>query len=75
MSQGETVLNWQSEYALAQNKVLKRIESKVDSIQNNFHNVIESFSSRASSLESIIEELRGRIDKLHHVLKYSAMNR
>lgn len=35
ITQGEVVLNWQFENALAQNKMLKKIEKKVDSISTN----------------------------------------
>ncbi|GJW66777.1 hypothetical protein Tco_0121201 [Tanacetum coccineum] len=57
----EATLNWQSENVVAQNKVLVKILSQQGVITNSQ----EYLSSRVRSLESIINELRFKIQELH----------
>ncbi|GKA23676.1 reverse transcriptase domain-containing protein [Tanacetum coccineum] len=57
----EATLNWQSENAIAQNKFLVKILSQQGMITNSQ----EYLSSRVRSLESIINELRFKIQELH----------
>ncbi|GKD40284.1 hypothetical protein Tco_1260491 [Tanacetum coccineum] len=57
----EAILNWQSENVIAQNKVLVKILSQQSMITNSQ----EYISSRVRSLESIINELRFKIQELH----------
>nr|GEU46858.1 hypothetical protein [Tanacetum cinerariifolium] len=57
----EATLNWQSENAVAQNKVLVKILSQQSMITNSQ----EYLSSRVRSLESIINELRFKIQELY----------
>nr|GFB15703.1 putative zinc finger, CCHC-type [Tanacetum cinerariifolium] len=61
ISPAEATLNWQSENAVAQNKVLVKILSQQSMITNSQ----EYLSSRVRSLESIINELRFKIQELH----------
>ncbi|GJS98904.1 hypothetical protein Tco_0820074 [Tanacetum coccineum] len=61
ISPAEATLNWQSENAVAQNKVLVKILSQQGMITNSQ----EYLSSRVRSLESIINELRFKIQELH----------
>lgn len=68
ISQRETILNWQSENALAQNKVLRRIANKVDSVSTSMNQMANTFSNKVSSLEALICELRTKINALHYVL-------
>ncbi|GJS28656.1 putative zinc finger, CCHC-type containing protein [Tanacetum coccineum] len=61
ISPAEATLNWQSENVVAQNKVLVKILSQQGMITNSQ----EYLSSRVRSLESIINELRFKIQELH----------
>ncbi|GJR48872.1 hypothetical protein Tco_1316975 [Tanacetum coccineum] len=61
ISPAEATLNWQSENAVAQNKVLVKILSQQGMITNSQ----EYLSSRVRSLESINNELRFKIQELH----------
>ncbi|GJS47542.1 putative zinc finger, CCHC-type containing protein [Tanacetum coccineum] len=61
ISPAEATLNWQSENAVAQNKVLVKILSQQGMITNSQ----EYLSSKVRSLESIINELRFKIQELH----------
>nr|GEX01971.1 putative zinc finger, CCHC-type [Tanacetum cinerariifolium] len=61
ISPAEATLNWQSENAVAQNKVLVKILSQQSMITNSQ----EYLSSRDRSLESIISELHFKIQELH----------
>ncbi|GJV11255.1 hypothetical protein Tco_1352796 [Tanacetum coccineum] len=61
ISPAEATLNWQSENAVAQNKVLVKILSQQGMITNSQ----EYLSSRVRSLESIINELRFKIQELY----------
>nr|GEU83962.1 putative zinc finger, CCHC-type [Tanacetum cinerariifolium] len=61
ISPTEATLNWQSENAVAQNKVLVKILSQESMITNSQ----DYLSSRVRSLESIINELRFKIQELH----------
>ncbi|GJZ50584.1 hypothetical protein Tco_0604774 [Tanacetum coccineum] len=61
ISPAEATLNWQSENAVAQNKVLVKILSQQGMITNSQ----EYLSSRVRSLESIISELRFKIQELY----------
>nr|GEZ91791.1 putative zinc finger, CCHC-type [Tanacetum cinerariifolium] len=61
ISPAEATLNWQSENDVAQNKVLVKILSQQSMITNSQ----EYLSSRVRSLESIINELRFKIQELH----------
>ncbi|GKB58812.1 hypothetical protein Tco_0914998 [Tanacetum coccineum] len=61
ISPAEATLNWQSENAVAQNKVLVKILPQQGMIINSQ----EYLSSRVRSLESIINELRFKIQELH----------
>ncbi|GKE51786.1 hypothetical protein Tco_1486942 [Tanacetum coccineum] len=61
ISPAEATLNWQSEKVVAQNKVLVKILSQQGMITNSQ----EYLSSRVRSLESIINDLRFKIQELH----------
>ncbi|GJZ14294.1 hypothetical protein Tco_0549524 [Tanacetum coccineum] len=61
ISPAEATLNWQSENVVAQNKVLVKILSQQSMIINSQ----EYLSSRVRYLESIINELRFKIQELH----------
>ncbi|GJR02305.1 hypothetical protein Tco_0525289 [Tanacetum coccineum] len=61
ISPAEAILNWQSENAITQNKVLVKILSQQGVITNSQ----EYLSSRVRSLESIINELHFKIQELH----------
>ncbi|GKD82594.1 hypothetical protein Tco_1349433, partial [Tanacetum coccineum] len=61
ISPDEATLNWQSENVVAQNKVLVKILSQQSMITNSQ----EYLSSRVRPLESIINELRFKIQELH----------
>lgn len=53
--------------------MLKKIEKKVDLVNTNMTQMATSFSSKVSSLEAIIYELKGKIDTLHHTLHAQAI--
>ncbi|GKE13877.1 hypothetical protein Tco_1421454 [Tanacetum coccineum] len=61
ISSAEATLNWQSENAVGQNKVLVKILSQQGMITNSQ----EYLSSRVRSLENIINELRFKIQELY----------
>ncbi len=57
-SQAETVLNWQSENAVAQNKLLQKIEAQQQRLEEKIDRGFASFGSP-------IPELKKRISQLH----------
>ncbi|GKG22493.1 hypothetical protein Tco_0387796, partial [Tanacetum coccineum] len=61
ISPTEATLNWQSENAVAQNKIVVKILLQQGMITNSQ----EYLSSRVRSLESIIDELRFKIQELY----------
>ncbi|ESQ44802.1 hypothetical protein EUTSA_v10003417mg, partial [Eutrema salsugineum] len=67
LSQGEKVLNWQTENAIAQNQLLKTINYKVDQLTENY-------IKRQTSLQSSITEIHGRLNNLHHERMAMAQN-
>ncbi|ESQ37602.1 hypothetical protein EUTSA_v100029340mg, partial [Eutrema salsugineum] len=67
LSQGEKVLNWQTENAIAQNQLLKTINYKVDQLTENY-------IKRQTSLQSSITEIHGRLNNLHQEMMAMAQN-
>ncbi|CAH2079043.1 unnamed protein product, partial [Thlaspi arvense] len=58
LSQGEKVLNWQTENALAQNQLLTTINHKIDQLT-------DGYNKRLSNLKNSIMEIYGRLNNLH----------
>ncbi|ESQ56343.1 hypothetical protein EUTSA_v10027218mg, partial [Eutrema salsugineum] len=67
LSQGEKVLNWQTENAIAQNQLLKTINYKVDQL-------MENYIKRQTRLQSSITEIHGRLNNLHQEMMAMAQN-
>lgn len=64
----EVILNWQYENALAQNRLLWKIEHKVDIINTNMNHMVNSFSNKVHRLEVVVQERQRKIEALHHLL-------
>ncbi|OMO73188.1 hypothetical protein CCACVL1_17421 [Corchorus capsularis] len=65
-SQPEAMFNWQSENAIAQNKVLQRIEKKVTRLTAHF-------DSNLSSIQKNISDIQTRINNLYNQINSSLL--
>lgn len=73
ITNAKAIPNWQSEIALTHNKFLQKIEHKVDAVNTNINQVASSFTNKVNGLKAIVQELRRKIDALHHMLQTQAM--
>ncbi|KAI9111993.1 hypothetical protein K1719_016889 [Acacia pycnantha] len=68
-SQAEEVLNWQTQNAVCQNTVLKRIDSKIDSLTTKTDGLFSQLDQLSEEVKNLYFQYRQQADKLDAELR------